>query len=272
MKIGVRAHDFGQYDENTLAAKLAAAGFNAAQLAVPKAIAGVNSYQELSEEAAGRIQAAFANHKVEITVLGCYIDISNPDRNVWENHQNQFFAALECARTVGAGMVGTESSYGIISMEEKKKTWNSLLQHMDTLVNQAERLGVNVGIEPVAVHTLYSPEWTAMLLEAIDSSRLQVIFDPANMLTPERAGEQELVWEECVNAFGGKVEAIHLKGFYYDNQNRYVPCELAKGIADYRRLFRWLKEQKPEIAILREELNPAFAKEDIAYIRQLIQG
>ena len=271
MKIGVRAHDLGQYDENTLAAKLAEARFNAAQVAVPKAITGVSSYLELSEEAAGRIKTAFEKYKVEITVLGCYIDISNPDQSIWENHQNQFFAALECARTAKACMVGTESSYGIVSMEEKVKTWDSFLKRMDVLVNQAERVGVNVGIEPVAVHTLYSPEWTRKLLDTIDSNRLQVIFDPINMLVPERAGEQELVWKECVSAFGKEVEAIHLKGFYYDDQNQYVPCELTKGIADYRWLFQWLKEQKPDIAILREELNPVFAEEDVAYIRQLIR-
>lgn len=271
MKIGVRAHDLGHYDENTLAVKLAEAGFNAAQVAVPKVITGVNSYPELSEEAAGRIKTAFEEHKVEITVLGCYIDISNPDQNIWENHQKQYFAALECACTVDACMVGTESSYGIVTMEEKIKTWDFFLKRMDVLVDQAERLGVNVGIEPVAAHTLYSPEWTRKLLDTIDSSRLQVIFDPINMLVPERADEQELVWKECMSAFGKEVEAIHLKGFYYDNQNQYVPCELTKGIADYQWLIQWLKGQKPDIAILREELNPLFAKEDVAYIRQLIR-
>lgn len=271
MKIGVRAHDLGQYDENTLAAKLAEAGFNAAQLAVPKAITGVNSYPELSEEAAGRIKTAFEKHKVEITVLGCYIDISNPDQDIWKDQRNQFFAAMECARTVNACMVGTESSYGIISMEEKVKTWDFFLKRMDALVDQAEQLGVYVGIEPVAVHTLYSPEWTRKLLDTIDSSRLQVIFDPVNMLVPERADEQELVWKECVSAFGKEVEAIHLKGFYYNNQNQYVPCALTKGIADYQWLFQWLKDQKPDIAILREEWNPLFAKEDAAYISQLVR-
>lgn len=270
MKIGVRAHDFGQYDGNTLAEMLAKAGFDAAQLAIPKAIAGVNNYLELSEAAASQIKRAFEKHKVEITVLGCYIDISNPDQSIWENHQNQFFAALECARTVSACMVGTESSYGAVSMDDKAKTWDSFLKRMDILVNQAEGLGVNMGIEPVAVHTLYSPEWTRKLLDTIDSKRLQVIFDPVNMLTAERVDEQELVWKECISAFGQEVTAIHLKGFYYDSQNQYVPCEFAKGIGDYQWLFQWLKNQKPDIAILREELNPVFAQEDVAYMRQLM--
>ena len=44
MKIGIRAHDFGRLPPVRLAEKMAAQGVEAAQLAIPKAIAGVESY------------------------------------------------------------------------------------------------------------------------------------------------------------------------------------------------------------------------------------
>ena len=49
MKIGIRAHDFGCLPPVRLAEKMAAQGVEAAQLAIPKAIAGVESYAQVTD-------------------------------------------------------------------------------------------------------------------------------------------------------------------------------------------------------------------------------
>ena len=79
MKIGCRAHDYGKHPAQELALILHNAGYQAAQVAVPKAIEGINDYQHISPEQLETLRSGFAAHDVEISVLGCYQDLSDPD-------------------------------------------------------------------------------------------------------------------------------------------------------------------------------------------------
>lgn len=272
MKLGVRAHDYGKHSAARLAELLRDEGYGAAQLAVPKAIAGIGSYGDLTEWDANQIKNRFEENQIEISVLGCYIDISSTDRAVREMQLAQFGQALSWCRQLGAGMVGTESSYGILSMEQKEKTWQLVEDGVKRIVEQAEKYGVNVGMEPVAAHTLYSPEWTRKLLDRVGSSRLQVIFDPVNMLTADQIGQQDELWKTCFDLFGKEIGAVHLKDFVVGDDGQFRPCLLGEGLMKYEGIFTWLRREKPEISILREEMNPAAAHRDIEFMRKLIAG
>ena len=65
MKIGIRAHDFGCLPPVRLAEKMAAQGVEAAQLAIPKAIAGVESYAQVTDGLLREIGAAFREHHID---------------------------------------------------------------------------------------------------------------------------------------------------------------------------------------------------------------
>ena len=79
MKYGCRAHDYGCFTAQELARTLADQGYNAAQLAMPKAIRGIADMNGISPEQLEEIRTAFAGADVEITVLSCYRDLSSPD-------------------------------------------------------------------------------------------------------------------------------------------------------------------------------------------------
>lgn len=269
MKLGVRAHDYGRHSAAELAGILKNEGFGAAQLAVPKAIVGIENYEHMTERDVEEIRTCFEEHGVEITVLGCYIDISSTDGTVRESHLKQFGEALKRCKMMGAGMVGTESSYGILDMTAKERTWNLVEDGVKRLVELAERYGADVGIEPVAAHTLYSPEWTARLLERVGSSRLKVIFDPVNLLTGEMIEQQEELWEICFSLFGEQIAAVHLKDFVVGEEGVFRPCLLGEGLMKFDKIFTWLHREKPDISILREEISPLTAHRDIAFMKKL---
>lgn len=270
MKLGVRAHDYGRSSAAELAEILQGEGFEAIQLAVPKAIDGIGSYGDLTAWDAERIKNHFRERQIEISVLGCYIDISSTneiDRNI---QLEQFGHALSWCNKLGAKMVGTESSYGILDMEQKEKTWQLVEDGVKRMIEQAEKYETNVGIEPVAAHTLYSPEWTRRLLDRVGSSRLQIIFDPVNLLIPDNIQRQNELWETCFALFGKEIGAIHLKDFVMGDDGQFKPCLLGKGLMKYDGIFTWLHREKPDISILREEMDPVAAHRDIEFMKALI--
>lgn len=267
MKLGVRAHDYGKHSAKELAKLLRRDGFSAAQLAVPKAVAGIESYQTMSEEDAGEIERAFQEYQIEICVLGCYVDISCGDRELRERQLRLFEAGLFWGARLHAGMVGTESSYGILDMDHKKRTWELVVDGVSKMAEQAQFYGVDMGIEPVAAHTLYSVEWTRALLDRVKNRRLKVILDPVNLLTEEWIDRQEELWDICFDMLGKEIEAIHLKDFVIGGDGRFLPCPLGEGLMRYDRLFERLHQEKNDINIIREELVPKTAQNDIIFMK-----
>ena len=78
MKYGCRAHDYGCFTAKGLADVLTANGYNAAQLAMPKAIRGIPNFTDITPAQLTDIRTAFAEAGIEISVLSCYQDLSNP--------------------------------------------------------------------------------------------------------------------------------------------------------------------------------------------------
>ncbi|MEY4244076.1 MAG: hypothetical protein RLZZ245_1661, partial [Verrucomicrobiota bacterium] len=73
-RLGIRAHDLGRFSAVELARRVRAEGMDCVQLALGKAIEGMEMQVEtLNAEMASEIRAAFDNYEVRIEVLGCYI-------------------------------------------------------------------------------------------------------------------------------------------------------------------------------------------------------
>ena len=102
MKYGCRAHDYGCFTAQELAKVLADNGYNAAQLAMPKAIQGIKSLVAVTPEQLEDVRSAFAAANIEITVLSCYQDLSNPDAEVRRRNMSCRCMTCTCGRNGGA--------------------------------------------------------------------------------------------------------------------------------------------------------------------------
>ena len=102
MKIGVRGHDYGRHGVAEYAALLHDEGYDTVQLAVPKAITGVNGFDEITPALLAEINEEFAKQKVEIGIFSCYMDLSNPDSEVRRKAVETFCRGLSCAKEAAA--------------------------------------------------------------------------------------------------------------------------------------------------------------------------
>ena len=79
IRIGCRAHDYGKHTPVQLAHILHTAGYTGAQLAMPRAIEGIEDFASVTDAQLSAIFQAFDAEDIEITVLSCYMDLSAPD-------------------------------------------------------------------------------------------------------------------------------------------------------------------------------------------------
>lgn len=268
MLVAARTHDYGKQPIDSLPGLLKSEGIDAAQLVLPKGFTEINSYDDVTPEIIERIRTAFAKEGVKIHILGCYMDLGNPDDEIRKTAVDTFKKCLAFNKVLGASIVGSETAYPHLN-EEEKRVWHPyMMDSIARLVEEAERLETDMAIEPVYWHPLKDLETTAEVFEKMGSSRLKMIFDPANVLEHPEI-DQESYWGEWMSELGDKIEAVHMKDFVVGPEGEYCPVCLGDGVIRYGRIIRWLKANRPDIVIVREELDPKTARKDIRYMREL---
>lgn len=269
MRIGMRGHDFGAHPPSELARLYHEHGVQAVQLAIPKAVPGVDSYFDVDTTLLEQLAAQLAAADVAVPVLGCYIEPALKDEAERQRQVEVFLRGMECAAALGAGCIGTETTAYTGDDIGRERAYTRLCRSLDTALARAQALGVTVAVEPVAWHTLNSPQLAARLDSQFAGAPLAFIFDPVNLLTPTTGAGQQALWRECLDAFGGKIMALHVKdALPADGAMR--PCPLGEGEMDYAPVLApWLREHQPDICLLREETSLQTAQSDFAWMRRV---
>jgi L-ribulose-5-phosphate 3-epimerase len=266
IRVGVRAHDFGKRPAEELAARIAAQGLCCVQLAVSKAIAGIQlSPGDLTPGLAYHVGQAFARHAVQIAVLGCYVNLSHPDPAARRPLMELFKDHLRWARDFGCGVVATETGslnpdWSYHPENKSDAAFAALVPTVAELVAEAERFGVVFGIEGVSSHVLCTPAKIRRLLDTIGSNNLQVVFDPVNLLSIDNYQQQDRLIQESFDQFGERIAIIHAKDFSFAGDS-LKQVRTGQGELNYPLLMSLLRQRKPGISILLEEASEATAAE-----------
>lgn len=270
MKYGCRAHDYGRHTAEELAAILEQNGYGAAQLALNKAIVGIDRMADVTPDQLEAVRTAFDRHHIEITVLGCYRDLSNPDDTVRRAAVEDVFRALAFQQVLHAGVVGSESACRDLTEEEKAATLPLLTDSVLRIVEKAAALGGVFGLEPVFVHTVGTAEKVQTLLDRVaDPDHFKIIFDPVNVLTADHVAVQTEFWTRWSRVIGNRLATVHIKDARFPAEGPRIPTGLGAGQMDYTVLRQWLHRDYPDVTLLRDEVILSCAEEDLAYIRRM---
>jgi L-ribulose-5-phosphate 3-epimerase len=274
MRLGVRAHDFGKNSAEVMAQKVSEAGFTSIQLALSKAIDGIDtSYGKLNPGMAFYFKDVFAKKNIQIAVLGCYINPVNPDIDERKRELDRFKEHIRFARDFGCSVVGTETgslklnnSYN--NDNESEEAFEIFMESLNELVKEAEKFGVIVGIEGVKSDVISSPQKMKRALDTIGSRNLQVIYDPVNYLSLENYKNQDNLIKEAFELFGDSIAIVHAKDFVIKN-GTIVTTAPGKGELNYELLLKFIKERKPFINILLEDIKEMDMEESMRFIRNI---
>lgn len=269
MIIGARAHDFGRFPAEKLAETIEKSGFQAVQLAPAKCLDSVRSIPEIREEHIAELKEAMDAHHLRIAVYGSYVDLSCGDEVKREQQVSYFVQAMHWNKEIlHADVVGSESSYGRPSSFEKRLLFPAFLRSMDTLVNEAEKIGTDIAIEPVSWHVLSDICTTAELLERFRSPHLKIILDLCNLLPRPDLIQQESYWNEVFGLLGPSIAIIHLKDICLDEHLQQVQVPLGSGVCGYS-VLRCFLAGHPDMPVLRENLKMETAEADLEFMKGL---
>lgn len=264
MKIGMRLHDYGKNTPEVLAKLVRESGFEAGQLALYKAM-DLPTDSLLQDDTLARIRAAFDGQGVALPVLGCYVEPGSTDEAQRLDGRARFLAHLDASIKLGAGCVGTETTNFAGTKSERDICYRHLVDFTAAVCERAEAIGATVGIEPVAVHTLNTPELTRQLLSDIASPSLRIIFDFSNLVTPENQDDQDRLLDRSLDCFGAKICAVHVKDGYFEGR-KWINAQLGTGVMQWDRAMKELASIDDTLCCLREGVWPGAEKEEYAFI------
>lgn len=275
MNYGMRCHDIctkGTIDEVLDTVK--SNQINQIQLAMGKSFAGYDfSYGHYSPGLAHMIADKLKARDIHISVLGCYINPTNPNEAKRQAEVAKFIEHLKYAKIFGADMVGTETGrysedFSVVPETYTEANYRLFLKSMKEIVSAAEKIGVIVGVEAVHDHTLYSPEMMRRFLDDIDSPMVEAILDPVNLISSENYSDQDAVIDRAWELYGDKVTMLHIKDFRLENGMPQFE-HVGDGLFHYEPIIKHIKKDKPFVTMLLENSRPERYHSDVRYLQKI---
>lgn len=261
MQLGIRLHDTKKLPLEERIADVRQLGFQCGHLALAKVIDEYPTTDEsLTPGYAMYLKNLFARNQVDIAVLGCYLNLADPNKEQLAATTHRYMAHIRFASWLGCGVVGTETgapneTYSFVPECHSEEALQTFITNLRPVVSYAEQMGVVVAIEPVWRHIVYNPLRARQVLDEINSPNLQIILDPVNLLDTCNYRDQVAIVEEAIDLLGQDVAMVHIKDYIVED-DRMTSVGAGLGQMDYTALLKFMKTRKPFIHATLEDTTP----------------
>lgn len=257
MKKGIRAHDIRAEGLSQIAEKAKASGIEYLQLVLEKSIENFKQ-NNFSDRYANELKKQLDGTK--IAILGSYINPSNPCDDELNADIEKFKEKIKYASVLNPIAVGTETGIYKEGMTDSEEAYSRVLNTIREIVSEAEKYGVNIGIEGVHFFVINSPKKMKRLIDDINSENIKVIFDPVNYLNKDNYNKQDDIINEIFDLLADKICVLHAKDFIIENGEMKM-VNPTEGMLNYPLIFRKMREYNLDIPIICEEINEEEASE-----------
>lgn len=261
MQIGLRLHDAKKLPLEERLEVVSEQGFTCGHLALSKVISEYSvANSALTPGYAMYLKRLFAKNNLDVAVLGCYLNLANPNQDMLKETMKKYEAHIRFASILGVGVVGTET--GAPNVEYKyepachgEEALETFIKNVRPVVEYAEKMGVIFAIEPVWNHIVWNPKRARKVLDAINSPNLKIILDPVNLLSIHNYEQREEVIREAIELLGEDVAVVHIKDFVVED-NQLVSVGAGTGMMNYEEILSFIKKEKPFIHVTLENTTP----------------
>ncbi len=274
MQLGIRLHDIKKAPLEERLSIAHEQGFACGHLALSKVISEYPFDDgALTPGYALYLKKLFAKNELDIAVLGCYLNLANPNLESLNKIRKRYLTHIRFASLLDVGVVGTET--GAVNEEYKFEERNHSEEALDIFIHNvrpvveyAEKMGVIFAIEPVYKHIVCNPKRARRVLDEINSPNLQIIFDPVNLLDISNYKNRDEIIEEAMELLGDDIAMIHIKDFVVED-GKLVSVAAGTGEMDYTKIMKFIRERKPYVHVTLENTVPENAVAAREYIQNL---
>jgi sugar phosphate isomerase/epimerase len=258
MQIGIRLHDSAKAPLEERLKTVKAQGFSCAHIALSKLFDDkkYSATTALTPGYAMYLKKLFEANGLDIAVLGCYLNLANPNPEKLKEIKHKYEANIRFASVLGAGVVGTET--GAPNEEYKYEPACRSREALESFIG---------GLEPVAKHIVYDEKRAREVLKAIASPNLRIILDAVNLLDMDNYLNQKDVVKRAIDELHEEIAVVHIKDFIVENES-LVSVGAGNGRMDYDELLTFIAKEKPFIHATLENTTPESAEKSREFIEE----
>lgn len=275
LTVGISTLGFADRTNAALAKELAGAGFGTIQLFLAQtdsAFWKYNGRSDVSSLTPARcrdIAAVYRDAGLEIHSIGVYTNLIHPDPAEIQANIAYFEAMMEIGGHMGVRTFINEAGHyhdakspaPSIPLEYQDAVWTSMVATGHRLADLAAKQDAKVLLEPFYRGFLASAKRLRLFVEEVNSPRLRVLLDPANLIELNDLDEmfaQLTPWTDCLHA---KDRKLHT--------DRGVAA--GKGDLDYTRFVTLAAQRTPAAPLILEYVGPKDYLDARAHLRSAMQ-
>jgi sugar phosphate isomerase/epimerase len=269
MRIGIFAKTFAGSDPDAVLEAAAGAGFQSVQYNM--ACSGLSALPEMiSAQKAEAVALAANENGISIAAVSATYNMIHPDLSIRNAGRRSFAAIAAKARMMGSGLLTVCS--GSCDAEDQwrhhpdnagTEAWSEMLREFGQLVTIAEQHDVRIAVEPELSNVVSSASKASELMRAMQSDRIRIVFDAANLFEIATADERKRIIEDAVEQLGPHIEIAHAK----DRRVNGGFAAAGKGVIDFRHYLAALRKAGFEGDLITHGLSAEEAPEVAAFLK-----
>ena len=228
--------------------------------------------ESLTEAQCDAIRREFDGRRVTNAILSATFNIIHPNREVRESGFESFALLARFAKRMGASLLsvstGTcdpEDMWRKHSENEGEEAWREMLASMSRLAAIAEECDVTIAFEPEQANIVDSARKARALIDTLQSNKVKVLIDPANLLNLSNVGQQDGVLKEAFDLLGEDIVFAHAKEFCADG--RLGTVALGRGVVNFPLYLSLLRSAGYENALVLHGFPEEDVSESLGYLR-----
>ena len=270
MKPGIFAKTFRRADPDAVPAAVRGHGLPVAHFHM--VCTGLPPMPDAIPDAlARRVAEAAAAHGVTLAAVSGTFNMIHPDPNVRRVGLKRLrVLAKACPAlqvpviTLCTGTRDPEDQWRYHPDNSTPAAWRDLCRTLAKALKIAEDEGVDLAFEPECDNVVDSAEKGRQLLREMQSARLRVVLDPANLFEVATPGERRDRVARAVDLLGDDIIMAHAKDRTADG----AFCAAGHGVLDFRHYLGALQAIGFDGPVILHGLDEAEAPGCVAFLRQ----
>jgi sugar phosphate isomerase/epimerase len=255
-----------------LFARIRADGFSAVQFNL--SCAGLAS---LPAELPAGIGASIATGAHEAGVAICALsgtyNMAHPNAEHRRRDRVGFANVMRAARDMNVSLVtlctGSRDAANMWQAHPEnssREAWHALREELDFALSIAHEFNLVLGIEPEPGNVIANAALARQILDEVNSARLGIVLDAANLLPPEAQAWQHEIVAQAADLLGGSLFLVHAKDI--DANGVVVPA--GKGAVDLPSFVARMKTAGYDGPLVGHNFEEADAPGVAAYLSSII--
>jgi sugar phosphate isomerase/epimerase len=272
MQLGIFAKTFAGDDPLTVLQAAATNGFSTVQYNM--ACSGLGAMPDvIADDVVAAVAAASKETGVSLSALSGTYNMVHPDVRVREQgHRRLRVLASQC-QSMGTGLItlctGTrdaDDQWRAHPDNQSPEAWRDLCAAMEVAIGIADAFDIDLGIEPELANVVNSAALAHRLMDELQSPRLKIVFDPANLFEHESLDQQRAIVSAALDLLADRIVLAHAK----DRDVSGAFATAGTGCLDYGHYIAGLRRVGFDGALITHGLSAAEAPGVSKFLKGLL--